>query len=64
VQRDLTERYVRARADEPKLTVDAFLQRTPNVIRRYDDALARIQADDGLSLASAGVVVRLLAQAR
>ena len=64
VQRDLTERYVRARADEPKLTVDDFLQRTPNVIRRYDDALARIEADDALTLASAGVVVRLLAQAR
>jgi glutamate dehydrogenase len=64
VQRDLTERYVRARADEPKLTVDAFLQRTPNVIRRYDDAIARIEADDALTLASAGVVVRLLGQAR
>jgi len=65
VQRDLTERYVRARTDEPKLSVDDFLQRTPNVIRRYDDAtIARIEADEALSLASAGVVVRLLGQAR
>jgi NAD-specific glutamate dehydrogenase len=63
-QRDLTERYVRLRAGAPRLGVDAFLARTPNVIRRYDEALARIEADDELSLASAGVVVRLIAQAR
>jgi NAD-specific glutamate dehydrogenase len=64
VQRDLTERYLRERADEPKLGIDAFLQCTPNVIRRYDDAIARIEAEEALSLASAGVVVRLLGQAR
>jgi glutamate dehydrogenase len=63
-QRDLTERYVRLRADAPKLGVDDFLARTPNVVRRYDEALARIEADDELTLASAGVVVRLIAQAR
>ena len=63
-QRYLTERYVRARGEAPKLGVEDFLARTPNVIKRYDDALARIEADDALSLASAGVVVRLLAQAR
>ncbi|MDA0699790.1 MAG: NAD-glutamate dehydrogenase [bacterium] len=63
-QRDLTERYVRLRAAEPRLGVDAFLARTPNVVRRYDDALARIDAEEGLSLAAAGVVVRLIAQAR
>jgi hypothetical protein len=55
---------VRARVEEPKLGVDAFLGRTPNVVKRYDDALAQIVEDDALSLASAGVVVRLLAQAR
>ncbi len=64
VQRDLTERYVRARADAPKLGVDDFLARTPNVMKRYDDAFARIEAEDAVTLASAGVVVRLLAQAR
>ena len=64
VQRDMTERYVRARAASPRMSVDAFLARTPNVVKRYDDALARIEADEALSLASAGVVVRLLAQAR
>jgi glutamate dehydrogenase len=63
-QQDLAERYVRARVEEPKLTVDGFLGRTPNVIKRYDDALAQIVEDEALSLASAGVVVRLLAQAR
>lgn len=64
VQRDFTERYVRARREQPRLALDAFLAQTPNVIKRYDAALARIVADEALSLASAGVVVRLLAQAR
>jgi len=63
-QRDLTERYVRLRTEAPRLGVEAFLARTPNVLRRYDEALARIDAEGALSLASAGVVVRLIAQAR
>lgn len=63
-QQDLTERFVRARVGDPKLGVEAFLQRTPNVLKRYDDALKQIVDQDALSLASAGVVVRLLAQAR
>ena len=63
-QQDLAERFVRARIEEPKLGVDGFLGHTPNVIKRYDAALAQIVEDEALSLASAGVVVRLLAQAR
>ncbi len=63
-QHDLAERYVRARADEPALGVDDFLARTPNVLKRYDAALRQIVEGDALSMASAGVVVRLLAQAR
>jgi glutamate dehydrogenase len=63
-QQDLAERYVKARTEDAKLSVEAFLQRTPNVLRRYDEALREIVEDEALSLASAGVVVRLLAQAR
>jgi glutamate dehydrogenase len=64
VQRDFTERYVRARSADPRLPLEAFLAQTPNVIHRYDAALARIVAEEALSLPAAGVVVRLLAQAR
>ena len=64
VQRDFTERFVRARRNEPRLSLEDFLAQTPNVIKRYDAALARILEEEALSLASVGVVVRLLAQAR
>ena len=61
-QEDLTERYVKARATEPKLGVDGFLARHPNVMRRYDDAITRLRDDDEVTLAAAGVLVRLLEQ--
>jgi glutamate dehydrogenase len=61
-QQDITERYVRERAVQQRLAVDSFLSRFPNVMRRYDDAIEKLRADGEVTLAAAGVVVRLLEQ--
>jgi glutamate dehydrogenase len=60
-QRDLTQRFLTAPA---RASLEAFLARTPHALRRYDEAIARIERDDDLTLASASVLVRLLGQAR
>jgi glutamate dehydrogenase len=59
-QRGITEGWLRGRQSTPRLTLEAFLEQTPNVIHRYDATLQRILEEEALGLASAGVVVRLL----
>ncbi len=61
-QQDLAERLVHTRRFDERLGVDDFLARYPNVMRRYDDAIGRLRADGEVTLAAAGVVVRLLEQ--
>ena len=62
-QQELTRRYVEAQRDAPELSAEAFLRTFPNLLRRYDQALAEIRERGELSLASGGVLVRLLVQA-
>ena len=64
VQQAITERYLRACAAEPKLSLEAFLQRSPNVLRRFDDAYAQLRESGQLDLASGSVLARLLEQVR
>jgi glutamate dehydrogenase len=63
VQRDLSEAFVVAAGAEPGLKAEAFLKRYPNLLRRFDKALAEIGEEEALGLASAGVLTRLLSQA-
>ncbi|MEX2534931.1 MAG: NAD-glutamate dehydrogenase [Trueperaceae bacterium] len=63
IQRDLSEVFVRAHAIDPRLDVETFLQRYPNLLRRFDQALAELKEEEALGLASAGVLTRLLSQA-
>ena len=61
-QRQLTIRYFQARErgriDDPH----AFLQAYPRLLQRYDAALRDIRREDSLSLASGGVLSRLILQ--
>jgi glutamate dehydrogenase len=63
-QRDLTERFVRARALDERLGVASFVGRYPNVLRRFDEAIAELREDGEVNLAAGGVLVRLLEQMR
>ncbi|MEX2541064.1 MAG: NAD-glutamate dehydrogenase [Trueperaceae bacterium] len=63
VQRDLTEGYLRALAADGDLDPEEYLRRYPNLLRRFDQALAEIRDEEALGLASAGVLARLLSQA-
>ena len=64
VQQAITERFLRARESDPKLTLEAFLQRSPNVLRRFDEAYEQLRESDGVDLASGSVLARLLEQVR
>jgi len=64
VQQAITERFLRARDSEPKLSLEAFLQRSPNVLRRFDEAYALLREADTVDLASGSVLARLLEQVR
>jgi glutamate dehydrogenase len=64
VQQAITERYLRASIAEPKLSLEAFLQRSPNVLRRFDDAYGQLREAGQLDLASGSVLARLLEQVR
>jgi hypothetical protein len=62
-QQGLTRQYVVAQRDDGELTAESFLGTFPNLLRRFDQALAEVKAQDALTLASGGVLVRLLTQA-
>ncbi len=64
VQQAVTERYLRARDADAKLTLEAFLERSANVLRRFDDAYAQLRASGEVDLASGSVLARLLEQVR
>jgi len=64
VQQAITERFLRARASEPKLSLQAFLERSPNVLRRFDEAYAELHESGAVDLASGSVLARLLEQVR
>ena len=63
-QQAITERFLRARESEPKLALEPFLQRSPNVLRRFDEAYAELLEAGKVDLASGSVVARLLEQVR
>ena len=62
-QQELTRRYVVAQQDAPELSAEAFLGTFPNLLRRFDQAMGEVKERGELSLASGGVLVRLLTQA-
>jgi glutamate dehydrogenase len=64
VQQAITERYLRAREAEARLGLEAFLERSPNVLRRFDDAYAQLREAGQVDLASGSVLARLLEQVR
>lgn len=63
-QQAITERFLRARESEPKLKLAPFLERSPNVLRRYDEAYADLRESGEVDLASGSVLARLLEQVR
>jgi len=63
-QQAITERFLRARETEAKLTLEAYLQRSPNVLRRYDDAYEQLRDGGTIDLAAGSVLARLLEQVR
>ena len=62
-QQELTRRFVVAQQDAAELSAEAFLETFPNLLRRFDQALGEVKDRGELSLASGGVLVRLLTQA-
>ena len=61
-QRRLTEGYLTAEKAKDGLKVEAFLETKPRLLGRFDTAFAEVKQGDALSLASAAVLSRLLAQ--
>ena len=62
-QRDLARHYVTVLKENGAMNAEAFLRIYPNLLRRYDQALSEVRSRNDLSLASGGVLVRMLAQA-
>src|SRR5690606_1086814 len=58
-QQRLTTAYLKAAAEEPKLTLDAFLAGQP-FLRRYAAAVKELSVPGELSLAGGAVIARLL----
>ncbi len=61
-QRQLGAEYCKARKANDALSPEAFLAEHPRLLERYDQALTEIKENDSLSLASGGVLARLLLQ--
>ena len=61
-QRRLSEQFFLAKAQNERLTLERFLRQHAGLTARYDSARAEIEAEDALSLASAEVLSRYLAQ--
>jgi glutamate dehydrogenase len=61
-QRDLTTNFVLGAAAGGPATLDAFLAEHPRLLKRYDEGLRDVQENNALSLASGGVLARLLLQ--
>jgi glutamate dehydrogenase len=62
VQRDLTSYFLLTAAAGGPTTLDAFLAEHPRLLKRYDEGLRDIRETGTLSLASGGVLARLLMQ--
>ena len=61
-QRKLSRHFLEARAHRANSNLDDFLTREPRALSRYDTALAEVRATETFTLASAGVLARLLAR--
>ena len=61
-QLGLTIRYFEELREGGELDPEGFLETYPRLLKRYDGALSEIRRDDSLSLASGGVLARLLLQ--
>src|SRR5690606_9492167 len=59
-QQNLTHAYLVALANEPRLTIDAFLQYLPS-LKRYDAAAQELKVPGALTVAAGSVMARLLA---
>jgi len=62
VQRDLTINFLLGAASGGPLVLDTFLAGHPRLLKRYDEGLRDVQENEALSLASGGVLARLLLQ--
>ena len=61
-QLGLTIRYFEELREGGELDPEGFLETHPRLLKRYDAALEEIHRDDSLTLASGGVLARLLLQ--
>ena len=61
-QRDLTTNLLLGAVAGGPATLDAFLAEHPRLLKRYDEGLRDVRESDTLSLASGGVLARLLLQ--
>ena len=61
-QLGLTIRYFEELREGGELDPEGFLETHPRLLRRYDEALEEIRRDNSLTLASGGVLARLLLQ--
>ncbi|MBS3966047.1 MAG: NAD-glutamate dehydrogenase, partial [Truepera sp.] len=61
-QRDLTAHFLLSAAVGGPAALDTFLAEHPRLLKRYDEGLREVQDNNTLSLASGGVLARLLLQ--